>query len=157
MARQRAWPGDDPRKLGLAFVGRVGRRRVVLARHAIALGGPLAEIDQLAALAAERPPPVLRRIGREPAALRAGDLLYRLQNVSSKGTSQSAVRVRASSPFWERKRMLSTYLLALISGTHAAVGSSRRRSICALLPPCICWYMPCGAVTLCGRPDSRRM
>ena len=52
---------------------------------------------------------------------------------------------------------MSTYLLALISGTQGAVGSRRRRSICAVLPPSICWNMPCGAASDCGLPDSRRM
>ena len=94
-------------------------------RQAVFLRCPLAEVDQPAALAAERPPRVLGRVERLRAATRARNLarLHRLQKVSSKPTSQSAVLARAtSSPFCARKRMLSTYLLALISGTQAQAG-----------------------------------
>src|SRR5436190_1348796 len=69
-------------------------------------------------------------------------LPQRLQKVSSKPTSQSAVLARVSSPFCARKRMLRTYLLALISGTQGRPGSSRTRNICAVLPPSICWKVP---------------
>src|SRR6266403_2220477 len=98
-----------------------------------------AEVVHLAALAAERPPPVPRAEERRRAAARARQLPYRLQNVSSKPTSQSAMRGRGSSPFCARKRILRTYLLALISGTQGASASRRTRSICAVLPPSICW------------------
>src|SRR5438034_6114640 len=76
---------------------------------------------------------------RRRAAARARQLPYRLQNVSSKPTSQSAMRGRGSSPFCARKRILRTYLLALISGTQGVSASRRTRSICAVLPPSICW------------------
>src|SRR3990172_3781984 len=135
----------------------VVRRRLAGHRDPVALRGPVAEVDHLATLAAERAPPVLRAERRGCPAARAGDGFYRLQKVSSKPTSQSAVRGLGSSPFWARKRMLSTYLLALISGTQGVSTSRRTRSICAILPPSICWWGRGGACSVWGLPDSRRI
>ena len=93
MACRRPRPGNDSRELALGLVGRrLAARLFVLAGDAIALARPLAEVDHLAAFAAKRPPLVLGQKRRRLAAARAGDVLYRLQKVSSKGTSDSAVR-----------------------------------------------------------------
>src|SRR5690349_4250340 len=129
VAPRRAWRLDDPRELGLGRIGRVVLGLAALPRHAVALRRPRAQVDHLASLAAERTPAILRSERRGLPTARAGNVLYRLQKVSSKATSQSAVRVRESSGCWEMKRILSTYLLALISGTHGMSGARRRRSI----------------------------
>src|SRR5678816_1266027 len=75
--------------LGLFLAG-VGR---IHGRDAIALGGPFTEIDELAALRAERPPFRLDGpLNRRPAARarhnarRVQSLAYRLQNMSSNST-----------------------------------------------------------------------
>lgn len=97
----------------------------VFLRDAIGLGRPLSEVDQFAALGAERPV----RIGRIPrsrcAALRTthdarfirNGSHHRLQNVSSNFTSST--EVLRCVPMAEVKRILSAYLLALTSGTHS--------------------------------------
>src|SRR2546423_4749645 len=119
----------------LLTLGRLGR---LFGGHAVGFACPGAQVDHLAALAAKRTPLVGRCELSRAAAARARYGLHRLQNVSSKATSQSAVRGRLSSLCCAMKRMLSTYLLALISGTHGIVGSSRSLSICAVFPPSIC-------------------
>jgi len=63
---------------------------------------------------------------------------YRLQKVSSNSTSVSDARGRWM-PSWVVKRMLSAYLLALISGMQAYSPDSPMRSICAMRPAIICW------------------
>jgi hypothetical protein len=77
---------------------------------------------------------IIRRQKRASAALRrATSSTYRLQNVNSKSTSRSKTMPR-SAPAALMKRMLSAYLLALISGTQASSRGSVSCSSCATLP-----------------------
>jgi hypothetical protein len=63
---------------------------------------------------------------------------YRLQKVSSKWISASACLGRRSVP-GRVKRMLSAYLLALISGMNASARRSRKRTSCAVRPASMSW------------------
>src|SRR5205085_11900762 len=118
------------------FRGLGRARRVVLAglrRNRVLLGSPAAQVRHAAALAAERPPAVRGRKFRRLAAGGAwdgarGNRVHRLQNVRSNGTSCSYTRVRCT-PSGSRKRTLSAYLFALISGTHGSSSASESRSI----------------------------
>lgn len=110
------------------------RRR---SRNTIGFRCPGSKINLFAALRAEGAPTVGRFPYNAFTALRALygflDGVHRLQKVSSKGTSCSTVlgRVTVSG---RMKRMLSAYLLALISGTAASEADMRTRSICAVRP-----------------------
>ena len=127
LGARRARHRHDARGLGLnlGLLGLVFRLRLaLLERDAVALGSPLAEIDKLAALGAERAIGICRAQGCGCAAPWAVhhplsvDRHHRLQNVSSKGTSVGLTRGRCA-PAPKVKRMLSAYLFALTSGTHS--------------------------------------
>ena len=120
------------------LVRRLGEILLVLAGRlgdAIFLVRPLAQVDHLAAFAAER----AERVVGVPlvffAATRTGNdrrfFLHhdeRLQNVSSNGTSCSNSVVFAAK-FAAMKRMLIAYLFAPTSGMHGSSLLMRTRSI----------------------------
>ena len=92
-----------------------------LAGDHVPFGEPLSQIDHLAALAAERPPPVLAVKAACLAALRttadtAGRATHRAQHCMSKGMSVITCWLRALMSRALMKRMLKRWRLALISG-----------------------------------------
>src|SRR5581483_1271841 len=100
---------------------RFGRRRFFLRRDRVLLGGPLAEIDHLAALAAERAPRIGLIERRALAAARAGRAArlrghYRTQHWSWNGMSCEDCRLRALTSLSAMKRMVKRWRPALISG-----------------------------------------
>ncbi len=93
------------RRLALPAV--VMRGRNLLAGDGVTLAEPRAEVDQLAALAAERPPRRLRRPLDRPLAGRAGNgRRAHVQVVSENTTSSVVCTGRASAPCQTRKRTL---------------------------------------------------
>lgn len=114
--------------LGWSFLLVVGGR----GWNPVRFRGPGAEVNLFAALRAERAPAVGGFPYNAFATLRTLDDFLdshqRLQKVSSKVMSCSTVlgRVTVSG---RMKRMLSAYLLALISGTAASEADMRTRSI----------------------------
>lgn len=107
----------------LLVVGLTGVR--LFLGNSVGAGSPLAKVDEFAAFRTEWP---IGIVGAPPycrVTLRAMHLAcfvgvgghHKLQNVSSKLTSSTLVR--RCVPIAVVKRILSTYLLALISGTQS--------------------------------------
>src|SRR5690606_27644152 len=105
--------------------------------HPEFFAGPGAEVDALAACAAERPERVALGVDAVAAAARAADdaLVFFLlahtgphaQSVSSKGVS-CVLACRRSSASCRMSRTETMRRLPLISGTRPSLGSMRRRS-----------------------------
>src|SRR5688572_16632910 len=160
-----------------------GRRRIVgirrrgaaavlpLVRHlgpggeAVTLAGPCAEVDVLAAFAAERTEGVLGRVDAFATAGGAGDdaaLGARLgcrraheHKVSSKLASTPA-GLRRPSASCRIRRTSTIRRWPLISGISWWAGSMRRRSRWKTRPAGrLCWNCPPWVTTLCGAPASR--
>lgn len=90
---------------------------------------PGAEIHQLAAFAAERPPALFLTPLDFAAAGGAGHVpRFHVQQIRVNGTSPSACLGRWSMPRHSRKRMLQRCWLPLISGYSTLPGSSTMRS-----------------------------
>lgn len=94
--------------------------------HLMAFGKPVAQIDELAALAAERTPGVLgvetaRRaaLGASPQAGHCFHLAHRVQHCIRNGTSTPSCVARSFTEATVMKRMLKRCRLALISGKVA--------------------------------------